>query len=252
MKYRAETGLTLLELLVVIAIIGILASLLLAAISGARGKARRVVCTGNLRQITLGVRMYSDDSNDKAPKPAALVSNPYRAYKELMKSYVGLRGQSSAKDKLFACPADTFYFDYLFRRTNMVGYVPASLCSQPEMDYSSYAFNGGNMFGGTNASEARPGISGLSLSAIKHPARTVLVTEIPALIPFSWHKPKHPLYWLETRNCPNLMFNNAMDMVGFVDGHVSYVKMYCKGWGPTAISCKYDPPAEYDYQWSEN
>ena len=48
------------------------------------------------------------------------------------------------------------------------------------------------------------------------------------------------------------MFNNAMDMVGFVDGHVSYVKMYCKGWGPTAISCRYDPPAEYDYQWSEN
>ena len=92
----------------VIAIIAILASLLLVAISGAKGKARRVVCTGNLRQINLGVRMYSDDSNDKSPRPAIWVSNPYSAYKELMKNYVGLRGQSSAQDRLFACPADTF------------------------------------------------------------------------------------------------------------------------------------------------
>ena len=253
MRHKTNTGLTLVELLVVIAIIAILASLLLAAISGAKGKARRVVCTSGLRQINLGVRMYSDDSNDRAPKPAAWASNPYGAYKELMKSYVGLRGKSSAQDKLFACPADTFYFDYLFRRTNMVGYVPESLCSRPEMDYSSYAFNGGNTFGSTNGSGIRPGISGLSLSSIKHPARTVLVAEIPALIPFSWHKPKRPLYWLETRNCPNFIFNNAMDMVSFVDGHVSYIKMYYNGVrGSMGVSCAYDPPPEYDYQWSGN
>ncbi len=107
------------------------------------------------------------------------------------------------------------------------------------------------MFGGTNASAAPPGISGLSLSSIKHPARTVLVGETPALIPFSWHKPKHPLYWLETRNCPNLMFNNAMNMVSFVDGHVSYTRMYWNGVrGSPGVSCSYDPPADYDYRWS--
>src|SRR5258708_32371247 len=98
MRHKTETGFTLMELLVVIPLVAILASLLLMAISGAKGKARRVVCTSNLRQINLGVRMYSDDSNDKSPKPASRVSNPYSAYKELMKSYVGLRGQSSAQD----------------------------------------------------------------------------------------------------------------------------------------------------------
>ncbi len=257
MRYGTKVGFSLIELLAVIAILAILAALLLAAMNGAKGKARRIVCTGNLRQINLGVRMYSDDSNDKSPKPAAWVSNPYSAYKELMKSYVGLRGRSSERDKLFACPADTFYFDYLLPRpTNTVGYVgyvPASLSSRPELDYSSYAFNGGNMFGGTNASAARPGISGVSLSSIKHPAKTVLVAEVPALIPFSWHKPKRPLYWLETRNCPNFIFNNAMDMVSFVDGHVSYIRMYYNGVrGPMGISCTYDPPAGYDYQWNGN
>jgi type II secretory pathway pseudopilin PulG len=245
------------ELLMVIAIITILASLLLVAISAAQGKARRTVCAGHLRQINVGVRMYSDDANDKSPKPASRVSNPYSAYKELMKSYVGLRGQSSAQDKIFACPADTFYFDYLFPRrppgpTNLVGYVAESLCSRPDMDYSSYLLNGGNLFPGTNGAGFRPGIAGLSLSSIRHPARTVLVAEVPAFIPFSWHKPKRPLYILSTSYCPNLIFNNAMNMASFVDGHVGYTRIYWNGGhGPMGVACNYDPPAPYDYQWSE-
>ena len=255
MRHKVATGFTLIELLVVIAIIAILASLLLAAVSGAQRKARRITCMSNLRQVNLGVRMYSDDSNDKSPKPAIGVSNPYDAYKELMKSYVGLSGQSSKQDKLFACPADTFYYDYLLghypRSTNLVGYVPESVCARPDFDYSSYVFSAGNAFpiGPTN----RPGIAGLPLSSIKHPARTVLVTELPSLIPFSWHKPKRPLYIISTRYCPNLIFNDAMEMVSFVDGHVSYIKMYWNGaFGPTGVSCNYDPPDGYDYQWSPN
>ena len=57
-------GFTLLELLTVIAIIAILSALLLSAVAIAKNKARRVVCINNLRQINLGVQMYSDDSND--------------------------------------------------------------------------------------------------------------------------------------------------------------------------------------------
>ena len=39
----------------------------------------------------------------------------------------------------------------------------------------------------------------------------------------------------------------------FVDGHVSCTGIDWSGdVGSMGVSCNYDPPAEYDYQWSEN
>jgi prepilin-type processing-associated H-X9-DG protein len=94
----------------------------------------------------------------------------------------------------------------------------------------------------------RPGIAGLPLSCITHPARTVLVAEVSAIIPFSWHEPKWPRSLVK-----NAFYNNAMNMVSFVDGHVSYVKVYWKtAWPPTSCAGDYDPPDGYDYQWSAN
>jgi len=60
-------GFTLVELLVVIAIIGILAALLLSALSAAKERAIRTKCLSNVKQITLASLYYGGDNRDRLP-----------------------------------------------------------------------------------------------------------------------------------------------------------------------------------------
>jgi len=248
-----KKGFTLIELLLVIAIVAILAALLLPAVGVAKNYAKRTTCLNNLRQINLGVRMYSDDSNDTTPNTkydSSITNAPWIGYKELMKNYVGLQGASSAQDRIFSCPADTFYYNW------MRGRVPESHHDQSIFDFSSYTFNGMNLTTvPTNLpfkyENKQPGIGGLPMSSIKHPARTVMVAESPAFFPYSWHEPK-PYQPGGVQPHGIALFNNAKDMVSFVDGHVAYIKIY---WGNIItnggfMSCFYNPPDSYDYKWS--
>ena len=228
-----KRGFTLMELLAVIAVIAVAAALLLPGVSRAKGAAQKTACISDLRQINVAERMYADDHADSIGA-ATKDYHIYFSYKESIRPYL-LRNGSGTNDQTFTCPADDFGCDLpaiqdFFQPELVAG---NGFYRLKQTHYSSYIFNGA----AANSKETR--VAGKPFSAAREPSRLVLVCELSAAIGLSGHDRRQPA-----------QFNNAKNVMSFVDGHVSFIPIFWNGnSGAAGTPISYDPPRDYDYNW---
>ncbi len=76
LRKHSVGGFTLAELLVTIAIIGILAAMLLTALSGAKAQANSTTCKNHLHEMGLALQMYVQENSHKYPYHSSLAAPP--------------------------------------------------------------------------------------------------------------------------------------------------------------------------------
>ena len=118
-KQRKMNKFSLIELLITISVIAILAALLLPALSKARGKARDILCSGNLKQLSSYMFLYVEQNNDVIPAVVSNAGEPSGKWQDMLygltapgekfvDQYYLLKINSTTwypKNKVFACPA---------------------------------------------------------------------------------------------------------------------------------------------------
>jgi prepilin-type N-terminal cleavage/methylation domain-containing protein len=227
-----KAGFTLIELLVVIAIIAILAALLLPALGRAKERAYVTQCLSNLRQVGVGIKMYTDDNQSTLPLRDSWqldTTIPFENYG------LGMGGDDPVPSHAFIARATNRpLYTYLGR--SKAFHCPADkgqegpLSDPPYIDDGnwkpsnyealgcSYRFNASFWGNGTKQTPADPiyNLAGKKESWVTSPSRLIFLHEPPAFWYdnyYHWHYARGPT------TVPGPDGQKFISPILFVDGH---------------------------------
>lgn len=207
---RTNKAFTLIELLVVIAIISILAAILFPVFARARENARRASCMSNLKQIGLGLMMYTQDYDEMYPVIAQSAGDKI----QYPGDPVGTLGANTwvariypyvKSIQLFNCPSATRAWDG-----------------------KSATVTTNVSYGGNSALFGPSGANALSMAAVLSPSQTLMYADSDGT---SGAYFLYPLHYDDTRYISDRHLNGTN--IVFADGHVKWSKILLDANGKT-------------------
>ncbi len=219
---RHTRAFTLIELLVVIAIIAILASILFPVFARARENARRASCQSNLKQIALGIAMYTQDYDEKYPfhvsgfgTASASYANAVTQTDPTMPGYQFITGTDSPNNGHYVSWMDSI-FPYV--KSVQIFICPSGSDLQT---YGSYGYS--SCISGSYGPNYKSGVpyAPMSMAAVQRPSEVMMLMDWNYLYN-SIANPSTSGYMRSNRTnriYPHLDGGN----IAYVDGHVKWM-----------------------------